>query len=117
MDIPMVTAKMLAMGDMCLWAGEADMQVSPIVLDLFLALGALGDGQALDWPELEGRVAALAAVEGRVWHRGKPAQVWTLVPKCKRVEKVSTKGKNKLVPVLTIRHILPTELTPGKGKQ
>ena len=104
----MLITQMLTMRDMRLWTGEADVQVAPSVLYLLLALDALGDGQALDWPELEGRVAALAAVEGRVWHRGKPAQVWTLVPKRKRVEKVSTKGKNKLVPVLTIRHILPT---------
>ena len=76
----MITAKMLAMGDMCLWAGEADMQVSPIVLDLHLALGALGHSQALNRPELERCIAALAAVEGGVWHRCNAAQVWTLVP-------------------------------------
>ena len=80
MDIFVATAKMLTMRDMCLWAGEADMQVAPTVLYLHLALDALGDGQAIDWPELEGRVAALAAVEGRVWHRSKAAQVWAPVP-------------------------------------
>ena len=79
----MLITKMLTMRDMRLWTGEADVQVTPRVLYLLFALDALGDGQALDWPELEGRVAALAAVEGRVWHRGKLAQVWTLVPHVK----------------------------------
>ena len=80
MNVSVVAAKMLTMWDMRLWTGEADVQVAPSVLYLLLALGALGDGQALDWPELEGRVAALAAVEGGVWHRCNAAQVWALVP-------------------------------------
>ena len=64
MEVSMLITKMLTMRDMRLWTGEADVQVAPSVVYLLLALDALGDGQALDWPELEGRVAALAAVEG-----------------------------------------------------
>ena len=80
MDVSMLTAKMVTRRDMCFWTCEADVQVAPSVLYLHLALETLGDGQTLDWPELEGRVAALAAVEGRVWHRGMAAQVWAPVP-------------------------------------
>ena len=81
MDVSMFTTKMLTMGDMRLWTGEADMQVSPVVHNLLLALHALGLGQTIGRPEFEGLiVAAFATVEGGVRHLSEAAKVWTLVP-------------------------------------
>ena len=91
----MLTAKMKTIGYMFLWAGEADVQVSPIVLNLCLALCTLGDGQAPDRPELERLVAGLAGVEGRGWHGSEVAKVWALVP------------------VIMVGHNFVAELTPG----
>ena len=93
----MLTAKMKTIGDMFLWTGEADMQVSPVVLNHCLALCTLGDGQAPDGPELERLAAGLAGVEGRVWHGSEVAKVWALVP------------------VITVGHNFVAELTPGGG--
>ena len=79
MDVSVVTAKMLTMRDMRLWTGEVDAEVPPIVHYLLLTLGALRDGQTICRPEFEACIAALATVEGRVWHRGQPLKVWALV--------------------------------------
>ena len=80
---------------MRLWTGEADMQVSPVVLNLCLALCTPGHGQAPDRPELERLAASVAGVEGRVWHGSEVAKVWALVP------------------VIMISHNFVAELTPG----
>ena len=89
---------MKTIGDMFLWTGEADVQVSPVVLNLCLALSTPGHGQAPDRPELEWLVAGLAGVEGRVWHGSEVAKVWALVP------------------VITVRHNFVAELTPEGGR-
>ena len=91
----MFTTKMLTMGDMCLWTGEADVQVSPVVFNHCLALCTLGDGQAPDRPELEWLAAGLAGVEGRGWHGSEVAKVWALVP------------------MIMVGHNFVAELTPG----